>query len=354
MLGLRARVWRRRQLAPLAERAESLRQGPADHPFVRRHAFRRASRPTPPMTSGAGATSSASTWSSESVVRPRGKSHPASRAAGGRSVRDSGCARAQSAARADPRAVLDRYCIGCHDSAERAGGLALDRLTLDDAARKRDDLGARRAQSAHGLHAAGRRAAARARYARRASRGARAASRRRRARGAERGLQGRLAPEPRRVRQRRARSARLRRRRRRRDVAGRRRDPGLRQRRRGADRLADADRELHHRGAEDQPRSRRRSLARSRRRSVTRLPAARKRATSTACRSARAAASSCTHDFPLDATYELRVRARGPGPLAGQRFCAPPRIDVTLDGAAARRRRSGRHPDCKRLPGRAR
>ena len=39
-----------------------------------------------------------------------------------------------------------------------------------------------------------------------------------------------------------------------------------------------------------------------------------------------------THDFPLDATYELRVRARGPGPLAGQRFCPPPRIDVTLDG----------------------
>jgi hypothetical protein len=39
-----------------------------------------------------------------------------------------------------------------------------------------------------------------------------------------------------------------------------------------------------------------------------------------------------THDFPLDATYELRVRARGAGGLAGQRFCAPPRIDITLDG----------------------
>jgi hypothetical protein len=38
-----------------------------------------------------------------------------------------------------------------------------------------------------------------------------------------------------------------------------------------------------------------------------------------------------THDFPLDATYEIRVRARGPGALAGQRFCAPPVIDVTLD-----------------------
>jgi hypothetical protein len=39
-----------------------------------------------------------------------------------------------------------------------------------------------------------------------------------------------------------------------------------------------------------------------------------------------------THHFPLDATYELRIRARGPGALAGQRFCAPPHIDVTVDG----------------------
>jgi hypothetical protein len=39
-----------------------------------------------------------------------------------------------------------------------------------------------------------------------------------------------------------------------------------------------------------------------------------------------------THTFPLDATYELRVRARGAGALSGQRFCPPPKIDVTLDG----------------------
>src|SRR5688500_17687255 len=37
----------------------------------------------------------------------------------------------RSAVRADPRVVLDRYCVGCHDSAERAGGLALDRLPVD-------------------------------------------------------------------------------------------------------------------------------------------------------------------------------------------------------------------------------
>ena len=40
-----------------------------------------------------------------------------------------------------------------------------------------------------------------------------------------------------------------------------------------------------------------------------------------------------THSFPLDAVYEIRVRARGFGALAGQRFCAEPRIDITLDGA---------------------
>jgi len=39
------------------------------------------------------------------------------------------------------------------------------------------------------------------------------------------------------------------------------------------------------------------------------------------------------HDFPLDATYEIRIRSRGFGPLAGQRMCPLPRIDVTLDGA---------------------
>jgi hypothetical protein len=38
----------------------------------------------------------------------------------------------RGAAHQDPRAVLERSCIGCHDSAERAGGLALDRLTLAD------------------------------------------------------------------------------------------------------------------------------------------------------------------------------------------------------------------------------
>jgi hypothetical protein len=41
-----------------------------------------------------------------------------------------------------------------------------------------------------------------------------------------------------------------------------------------------------------------------------------------------------THNFPLDATYEFRVSGRGPGGLSGQRFCDPPKIDVTLNGEA--------------------
>jgi hypothetical protein len=40
-----------------------------------------------------------------------------------------------------------------------------------------------------------------------------------------------------------------------------------------------------------------------------------------------------THNFPLDAVYELRVRARGPGILSGQTFCPPPKIAITLDGS---------------------
>ena len=45
---------------------------------------------------------------------------------------------AASAAAAEPRAVLDRYCVGCHNSAERAGGVALDGSTLDALRDNRD------------------------------------------------------------------------------------------------------------------------------------------------------------------------------------------------------------------------
>ena len=39
-----------------------------------------------------------------------------------------------------------------------------------------------------------------------------------------------------------------------------------------------------------------------------------------------------THVFPLDASYDFRVAAIGPGPLAGQTLCDAPAITVALDG----------------------
>lgn len=51
------------------------------------------------------------------------------------------------------------------------------------------------------------------------------------------------------------------------------------------------------------------------------------------------------HTFPLDAIYELRVRVRGPGGLAGQRFCPPPDVVIALDG----RPLAGQSPASHRL-----
>src|SRR5690606_23044958 len=39
-----------------------------------------------------------------------------------------------------------------------------------------------------------------------------------------------------------------------------------------------------------------------------------------------------THNFPLDATYEIRVASRGFGALSAQRTCPLPQVDVMLDG----------------------
>ena len=39
-----------------------------------------------------------------------------------------------------------------------------------------------------------------------------------------------------------------------------------------------------------------------------------------------------THRFPLDATYEFRVAARGRGVLSGQTFCGLPKVDVMING----------------------
>ena len=46
--------------------------------------------------------------------------------------------RHRSAAGADPRTVLDRYCVGCHNPAERAGGVVLDGPTLEALTANRD------------------------------------------------------------------------------------------------------------------------------------------------------------------------------------------------------------------------
>ncbi|HEY9182785.1 MAG TPA: c-type cytochrome domain-containing protein, partial [Gammaproteobacteria bacterium] len=38
----------------------------------------------------------------------------------------------------EPRAMLDRYCVGCHNDAERAGDLSLERLSTDAVAARAD------------------------------------------------------------------------------------------------------------------------------------------------------------------------------------------------------------------------
>ena len=306
------------------------------------------------MTSGAGAISSASTWSSDALVRPRASLIVAAgllaaalvglgvilRAQRGALPTHAPCSIAiASAATTRPSARAASRSTGCRSTTSmpmpRSGSTSCAKCARASCRRP-----ASRAPSAP---CSTRFAAA---LEQRLDAAARAAP--------NAGLQGRLAPQPRRVRERHSRPARLRCRRHRRDAAGRRRDPGLRQRRRGADRVADADRELRDRGAEDQPRSRRRSRARRRRKSSTRRQAAAQASHVDGLPLGTRGGFKLTHAFPLDATYELRVRARGPGPLAGQRFCPPPRIDVTLDGAPLAVADRERDPACALPPGRAR
>ena len=117
---------------------------------------------------------------------------------------------------------------------------------------------------------------------------------------------------------------------RRRAAAGRRRQRGLRQHRRRAERVADADPELRVRCDEDQPLGGRRPLDGPD--AEVRRAGRRRASTSKGCRSARAAASGHAQ---LSARCGVRVPgagARRSAPLAGQRS-APARIDVTLNGA---------------------
>ena len=152
--------------------------------------------------------------------------------------------RTPSVSAADQWAMLDRYCVGCHNDVERAGDLAFDRLDPSRPARGRGGLGNRDPQAARRTDAAARRAAARRRRASTRFVGlARGVARRRGAQRAESRRAGAAPLEPRRVRERRARPARPARRR---DGAPARRrlERRLRQHRERAQRLAGAAAEL--------------------------------------------------------------------------------------------------------------
>ena len=62
---------------------------------------------------------------------------------------------------ADHWALVDRYCVGCHNDAELAGDLAFDRVNRDEPSGRRRGLGDGDPQAARTLDAAARRAAAR-------------------------------------------------------------------------------------------------------------------------------------------------------------------------------------------------
>jgi uncharacterized protein DUF1592/uncharacterized protein DUF1588/uncharacterized protein DUF1585/uncharacterized protein DUF1587/uncharacterized protein DUF1595/cytochrome c len=242
-----------------------------------------------------------------------------------------GVIHARSAARSDPRAVVERYCFGCHDSAERAGGLALDRLRPDDVhadveiwehvVRKvRTGFMPPAGEPRPGRGALDRFAATLEQRLDAAARGApnagfKGVSRLNRAEYAN-AVRDLLAYDARSI------------------VATLPADDAMQ----GFDNVAAA---------------------------LTVSPTLIESYVSAALKISRGAVGDraqgptqvtydapggsqashvdglplgtrggflVTHDFPLDATYELRVRARGAGLLSGQRFCAPPRIDVTLDG----------------------
>ena len=74
------------------------------------------------------------------------------------SRRQSGPATAAQASQdsASPRALLDRYCVTCHNERLKTGGLSLDTVDPPTSARARRRLGEGRPQAARGHDAAGR------------------------------------------------------------------------------------------------------------------------------------------------------------------------------------------------------
>ena len=144
------------------------------------------------------------------------------------------------------------------------------------------------------------------------------------------------APQSRRIRARGERAARARRRRQR-VPAARHDQRRLRQRRRRADVLGDADGRLPARREPHQRAGRRRSEGRRRRSSPTRCRApARRCSTSRARRSARAAASPSMHTFPADGDYSFRMQLHSIP--TGQLFGSTVKgelLEVSIDGERA-------------------
>ena len=170
---------------------------------------------------------------------------------------------------APQQAVLNRYCVTCHNEKLKTGGLALDTLDLD-----RVGADAETWEKVVRKLRAGLMPPAGARRPDRATLDAFAAAiegahRSRRRRESQSGPDAAASHEPRRVRQRDPRSARAGRRS---DdaAAGRRFEPRLRQHRRRAGRVAVAARALRVGGGQDQPAGRRRSRRRAARQSPTR------------------------------------------------------------------------------------
>ena len=195
-------------------------------------------------------------------------------------------------------------------------------------------------QAARGADAAGRQPAAERRRARRRSP---TSSRRRPTRAPRRAGAGPAhvpAAEPRRVRALDPRSARARRQRRRLPAA-RHQERQLRQHRRRAAAVADADAGVSDGGRRDQPAGGRRSRRRRRAKRPTRCRAGpRSGSTSRARRTARAAALSVVHTFPADGEYRFRVSfyhettgaLYGNGRAALHTAEAPEQIEISIDG----------------------
>ena len=187
------------------------------------------------------------------------------------------------------RKTLDTYCVGCHNSRAKAGGVALDTLPPRRGPRARRRLGSSRAQAARPADAAARQPPAGSARDRRVRDVDGGAARSRAAGGPVAGH----VPMQRLTRtefgdggQRSARH----RARRRAAAAGRDRSRRLRQHRRGAERLAGVPRSVRRRRAARGAAGGRRIRAQGRRAPTIAQPkAAISRRTSTACRSARAA-----------------------------------------------------------------